>query len=256
MIFAIDATNWGHVLWHAMRGRGVCDAFVRRLDAIWNQWGPEKIVCAFDTEECGFRRSLEPEYKAGRKPMDQELIDTLSRMFDAAWKWGAATVPAGEFEADDVLATVARFCVQNEYQAVLASPDKDLRQCLVENWCSILHRWKSTKGVVEAEWITAEKLFEKTGIRPDQWVDYQCIIGDSTDNIQGWEGVGPKSAAALLQKHGTLEQAIANPWNLTKVQAKTLPAFRARLPVVRQLVQLCDRVPLVADALDVMGAVV
>jgi len=268
MIFAIDGTNWVHVLWHASGGEHVVARFLTRLGLIETAYAPERIVVAFDAGRT-FRHEIYVGYKANRKA-NPEIADVLREVQAATEKLPqVVTIQETEFEADDTLATVARICRELGHKCVLASPDKDLCQCLVEGEVAILRGWKSARGQLFPEWLTAKRLESgKTGLRPDQWVDYQTLVGDSTDNVPGCKGIGEKTASALLRKQGNLQviadqlQREIKDWAVRSVtvcsekQRNTLYRFLTdgTADVMRDLVTLCDRVPFVADALDLNSA--
>lgn len=250
MIIAIDATNWGHVLYHALRGNGVVDAFNARIDAIQRTWDVSRLICAFDRRS--FRHDLFDGYKSGRNH-DDAIADVLRELEKSCKsRSGVLTIAENEFEADDVLATVARLAVESQTKCVLATPDKDVRQCLRAGKVTILKGWKLNRGVIEPEWLTAERLRISTGITASQWIDYQCLVGDSSDGIEGCPGIGHKTAVALLQKHGTLDAILADVWSCTvrQGQRNALSTFKSRVDQVRRLVTLVDRVPWVSEALE------
>lgn len=259
MIMAIDGTNWTHVLWHALSGdcHGIRQSLRRRVDLIHRTWPQvERLVLAFDAAPT-FRHQLHTGYKATRRGSPAQLKLLLAQLDEEARTWSDVVVISEDgFEADDVMATVARFGVESGRQVVLASPDKDLRQCLRERQVSILKHWKVVDGVIVPEWETAGKLRTTFGLSPQQWIDYQCLVGDKSDNIPGVTGIGEVLARRLLAEHVSLDTILANPWccNVSPRQRQNLFRFVESVDVVRQLVRLVDRVPFVEDALDIAPA--
>lgn len=255
MLMAIDGTNWVHALWHALRGDvgGIRQALQRRVELIHDHWAQVgRLVLAFDAPPT-FRHALHAEYKAHRGSSPAELKALLAQVHDETRTWANLCVISEEgFEADDVLATVARVGVETGRQVVLASPDKDVRQCLREGQVSILKHWKVIRGVIVPEWETAAKLQAQYGLRPQQWIDYQCLVGDAGDNIPGVTGIGDLTARRLLAEHGSLEAILATPWRCrcSSSQRSALHRFRAQVDTVRRLVTLVERVPWVLDTLD------
>jgi DNA polymerase I len=177
-------------------------------------------------------------------------------------------------EADDLLASLAAAAVTSGQQCVLCSADKDLWQCLKAGSVSILRNFKTERVKLDGDvehiwmyepiWMTEATLGEAFALRPDQWIEYQCLVGESGDNVRGCPGWGSKYASELLGKCGTIEQAFGlldrssasyNPHRLPGVpKTKTiklptryqkLAAWREQYPSTRQLIELR------ADVLDV-----
>src|SRR4029077_109385 len=144
---------------------------------------------------------------------------------------GIPAISVAGYEADDVMATVARAASKRGLDVYLCTADKDCRQLLDEHVRLYNLRKRQEFGPKElmADW----------GVRPDQVVDFQALVGDTVDNVQGVAGIGAKTAAKLLQEFDTLDNLLAN---IDKVAgAKKQEALRtavATLPVTRQLVRL------------------
>lgn len=253
IILAIDGTNRVHRLWHVTHDAAQCvRQFVRDVGALADAIDPAGILVAFDSPTC-FRREIEPTYKLGRAAKEHGLVESLA----AAAREVALAFPvacAEGFEADDVLATAAFAARSQGLRCVIASPDKDLRQCLVQGQVTILKSWKGHGRNFKPEYLTASQLEAEYGLCPDQWIDYQCLVGDATDGIRGADGIGPKTAAKLLFEAGSIEQLLENRW-LSPMLAKSdrlwgsLNELKSRLRVVRQLVTLRTDVPGVAALL-------
>ncbi|MGB0890070.1 MAG: 5'-3' exonuclease [Solirubrobacterales bacterium] len=253
MILAIDGTNWTHVLYHAIRSGDPVEKFLGRIDRLRERWPQlDLVVVGFDLPP-SFRKGLYAEYKATRGPSDRELVELLQNMQAACRDRGdVITICEPGFEADDVLATTARLAVESGRKCVLASPDKDLAQCLLDGWVTMMKGYRVAGRDLVLDFVTSDSLFEKFGVRPDQWTDYQCLVGDSGDNIPGVPGIGPKIAAEVLQRCGSLDAALANPWRsgLSDKLRNKLVAFKPNVELTRKLVTLEHSVPLVVDALD------
>lgn len=258
----VDGTNWIHQLWHAMAGSKpgqVVDAAVRRLTAIV-EWiedeerkprssCPQILVC-FDRRS--FRSELSPQYKANRGPKLDGLVETLA-LAERVISRDYGTVAAVDgYEADDLLATFAAYGVQSNVQVILASPDKDLRQCLVAGAVSILPAPKVERGrLAKPDWLTADGLQRATGLRPDQWPDYQALVGERGDNVEGCPTIGPKTAATMLAQCGSLVEMLRNPWAApcTSRQRNALFAWRPKAELALRLVTLRRDVEAVWDYL-------
>jgi len=249
MYLAIDASNWICVAWHALSGRGVLTELCRRIEAIIEYLEPSHAVACFDRRS--FRHDLYPPYKAHRKPKPAGLQAALEEGPQHVGEICAACAVEG-FEADDCLATVARNAQNAGRRAILASPDKDLFQCLVPERVTILRQFTLSKDGVQAlDWFNAAALEKHYGLAPRQWIDYQALVGDSTDGVPGCPGWGEKTALPALRTKGSIEAMLSDPWSLKigPKQQQALISFRRELPLMRQLVTLRDDVAEVWDAL-------
>jgi 5'-3' exonuclease len=248
MILGIDGTNWVHVLWHAKSGRGVVEAFTDRALAVLAALDPRAAVCCFDRRS--FRHGLVPTYKSSRKPRDESLTAALHECERSAAELMTVAAEDGA-EADDGLATLANWARQAGEDCVIASPDKDLRQCLAGR-VKLLRNFSVRDGrPVNGDWYTQMLLFDELGLDARQWIDYQMLTGDRGDSIDGCKGWGEKTAAAALAKCKSLEAMFASPWTVpcTDRQRGQLIEFRKRADLVRQLVTLRTDVESVFDAL-------
>lgn len=244
MLLGIDGTNWIHQLYHSQRGLNVLAIAVKRLAALVALVQPSNVVACFDARS--FRHDLDPTYKASRKPKDTELVDYLHA---APAAFGSAAMIV---KVDDCLATLAAIGRHQRDQVVVASPDKDLRQCLATGQVTILKTFQTHEGKVKSpDWYTADNLTKDFGLRPDQWVEFQMLCGDGGDDIKGCPGWGPVTAAATLAKCGSLAGAWQNPWAVpcTSKQRDSLLVFRKKADLVRKLVTLRTDVAEVYDAL-------
>lgn len=254
LYLGVDGTNWVHALYHALRGVDVLAHLCRRVRILAEHTHASSVLVCFDRRS--FRHDLLPSYKATRKPKDDVLQRLLSEAPAAVAEAGQPVYEDG-FEADDCLATLAAAVVGGA-KCVLASPDKDLWQCLVEGRVSCLRQF-GTHGteLVAPEWQTARDLeiSEKTlGLRPSCWADYQALVGEPGDNVHGCPGWGEQTARAALAKAGSIQAVLANPWDvrcsrsqLAKLQ--TWAKSPTGLSLVRQLVTLRTDVGAVLDAL-------
>ncbi|MEK7413196.1 MAG: DNA polymerase I [Planctomycetota bacterium] len=188
------------------------------------------LVCVFDAAADSFRNQIFTEYKAHRDPMPDALAlqipDTLEVL-------GALHVPVLQipgYEADDVLYTLARQGAAAGLDVRLYTRDKDVDQVICE-------RVRTYDAIKRQERGPAE-LFAEKGIRPDQVVDYLCLIGDTADNVPGVTGVGPKTAAKLLAEHGSLH-AILQATHKGKL-AESIAAFAPKAELTRTLITLVD----------------
>lgn len=253
---AIDGTNRVHVLWHVYKDASrVIKHLARDIRQLRQRCHPEAVALAFDVGR-SFRSELAADYKAHRGPTDDRLKATLVEAQLLAIKSECAALTAPGFEADDVLATVAAYAADRGDRMILASPDKDLRQCLRPGLVTIMREWKSVDGVIVPQWLTAEALASAPdGVRAHRFVDFQCLVGDPSDGVRGAEGIGKKTAAKWLAKH-SLDDLLANRWlvDMTERQFQSLRELQQRLPIVRQLVTLRTGVPNVCEWMEASHA--
>src|SRR5262249_13545196 len=162
---------------------------------------PDYLPCAFDVAGKTFRDHLYADYKAQRAPMPDDLQLQIPLIYDMLEAMRIPVLGVEGYEADDVIATVATAGAERDLDVFLCSGDKDCRQLLNERIKIFNLRKREVFDVaaLEKDW----------GIRPDQVVDLQALMGDSVDNVPGVPGVGLKTAAKLLQEYDTIENLLA-----------------------------------------------
>jgi DNA polymerase I len=214
--------------------------FLRDLLAIRLDKKPEYLVCAFDMPGPTFRDEFYPEYKAHRKPMPDDLSLQMPILHELVEAMGIPLLGIPGFEADDIVATVSKAASAKGIRVLVCTTDKDCRQ-LIDDRVSLLNLRKGTV-------LDREALHKDWGVRPEQVVDLQSLVGDSVDNVPGIPGIGLKTAAKLLQDFGTVENLLAN---IDKVagakKQESLRGGKATLDLSRRLVQLAYDVPVTFD---------
>jgi 5'-3' exonuclease len=248
-ILCIDCNYFLHRFWHS--GAGVesamsVAAWVGRTVERLKVMGLTDVACCFDSHE-NHRKALTKDWEDGykqRPPKDPELGQQLNLVRDLLQKANYACVSLEGMEADDVMASYAK---QFDGKITLLTQDKDCRQCLSAK-CNILLdvTWSeddtSGEHLPDYKWLTSKTHTETTGIPPERWVDYQCIMGDNCDGIRGVEGIGQKGAADLVKAHGTVEAVIAaakaGVESITAKKREAIITFEAKLEVTRALVTL------------------
>ena len=181
---------------------GAVHGFLRDVATLLQQYSPTYLICAFDASEDTFRNTLYPQYKAHREEMPEALRGQLGIIQDALRLLGIPILSIVGFEADDILATIAHRADLQGCRVLLVTSDKDCRQ-LITPRVSMLNLRKN-------ELFTAKELMDVWAIRPDQVVDFQAMVGDSTDNVPGVHSIGPKAAQQLLQQFGSLDAIYEN----------------------------------------------
>lgn len=247
-ICAVDAFSLIFQVFHAMpemtspAGEPVnaVYGFVRDMLQLIETRRPDAVLCAFDLPGPTFRDDLFPEYKADRGEMPEELASQIPKIREVVETLGIPVLASPGFEADDVLATVARLCDEQAAKCLVVSGDKDCRQLITEH-VSILNIRKD-------KIYDAEALLADWGIRPDQVVDFQSLVGDKVDNVPGVPLIGPKIAQELLTTYGTLEEVLDHAEEVKGAKRKqNLIEFRDQAILSQRLVRLDQQVPITPD---------
>ncbi len=221
---------------------GAIYGFIRMIAKLMNELNPEYIAVAFDLPGETFRHKEYKEYKATRKETPEDLVKQIPKLKELIKLWEIPIIEIPGYEADDIIATLAKKGKEKGFEVIIVTPDKDMMQ-LVEDDVYILN---PVTDVI----YNREKVKEKYGIYPEQFVDYLSMVGDTVDNIIGVHGVGPKTASKLLNEYGTLENILKN---IDKLTPKLQEAFKEamdRLDENRFLVTLKKDVPLDLDIED------
>jgi DNA polymerase I len=177
---------------------GFCNMLWKFLDEMKGAEAPTHLAVIFDKSEITFRNELYPEYKAHRPPTPEDLAPQFPLIRDATRAFNLPCIEMGGFEADDLIATYARRAAKAGATVKIVSSDKDLMQLVTDGEIQLYDPMKQKPLGVEA-------VMEKFGVTPDKVIDAQALIGDSTDNVPGAPGIGPKTAAELIAQFGSLE---------------------------------------------------
>lgn len=231
--------------------------FVGMLLKLLANHHPDYLVVATDVsgDRGTFRSELYPAYKANRSEPPDDLKPQAERCVSILETLGVPVLGLEGYEADDVIATIARR-IGEETPGVrvrIVSKDKDLQQLLTPT--------DDTMGGVEMfdvhtdEHIDVAKLLKNKGVTPEQVVDMLALMGDTVDNVPGVPGVGPKTAAQLISEFGTLDAVIAEAtsdapkkdWKIKGKRRENIAAAAETLPLSKQLVQLRDDLDLPFD---------
>jgi len=191
--------------------------FTRFLLDIREQFEPDYVAVVFDAG-VSFRDQMYPEYKATREKMPDDLRASLGWIRDIVEAFNDPVVEVDGYEADDVIGTLAIQAREAGLDAVIVSGDKDFYQ-LVGPGIHLMNPGRGGSTGVAAEWVTEENAGEKFGIPASQVADYLALVGDSSDNVPGARGIGPKTAVTLLGQHDNVEELLANAADVTPARA-------------------------------------
>ncbi|MEZ6062034.1 MAG: DNA polymerase I [Planctomycetaceae bacterium] len=243
-IYVIDVFNLMFQVFHAIppmtgtqgQPTNAVFGFTRDIFAILDRQ-PTHLLCAFDSPGEGRRNELYAPYKANRDEMPDDLRPQIPLLKQLLEGFEIPCVQVEGWEADDVIATVTRQATEQGIDVVIVSGDKDTRQ-LISPSVRILNNRKGT-------FLDEAGLLDDWGIRPEQVIDYQALVGDSVDNVPGVPLVGPKKAKALLEQFGTLDDVLANADKAPgKKLSQNLVEFADLARISRDLVTLRTDLPL------------
>ncbi len=214
--------------------QGYCNMLWKLLRDMKGADGPTHLAAIFDHSEKTFRNALYDQYKAHRPPAPEDLVPQFQLVRDATAAFGVHCVELPGYEADDLIATYACRARDAGGEAVIVSSDKDLMQ-LIGGGVVMYDPMKDRR-------LEEDAVMEKFGVTPDKMVDLQALIGDSVDNVPGAPGIGPKTAAALLDEYGDLDTLLARAGEIKQPKRReTLIEFRDQILLSRELVRLaCD----------------
>lgn len=212
--------------------------FIKMLMKMQAQLQPTHLMIVWDGGLAEERMILLPEYKAQRAEMPSDLEQQLDQIIGYLRAASITSFCETGFEADDFIATFARKSTEAGVPVVIASADKDFMQ-LVTPQISLLN----PNDKSETLWGAAQ-VREKTGVEPEQIVDWLSLIGDSVDNIPGVTGVGPKTATDLLKQFGSLEEIYLRMDEIKSERLRTnLQAAREIVQRNQKLIRLHDQLP-------------
>ena len=214
-------------------------AMTKLLMKLQQEYGDCDGAFVFDKGKCTARLALAPAYKANRPPMPEDLRAQMEPIRNMIRAFGWPIVESEGYEADDLIGAAA--AADTEREVLILSSDKDLSQ-LINDRVKMLVPDRDGKGLLIRD---IEATREKFGVPPEGIVDYLSLIGDSSDNIPGVEGVGPKTAAALISQFGSIEAMLANPEKIAKENLRAkIVAARETLELNRKLILLNFAAPL------------
>ena len=220
--------------------------FTRFLLDIREKFEPDYLAIVFDAGD-SFRDQEYPEYKATREKMPDDLRASLGRIRDIVAGFQDPVVELDGYEADDVIGTLALQARDAGLEAVIVSGDKDFYQ-LVQPGVHLMNPGRGGATGVEAEWVSEENADQKFGIPPSQVADYLALVGDSSDNVPGARGVGPKTAVQLLKQYPDVEALIAHAAELKPPRAAASIAENAAdVRMSKRLVTIMTDLPVELD---------
>ena len=206
VLWLIDLSNYVFRAYHALpplmnsngESTGATLGTLNMLNRMIEDNRPRYLGVVTDSKNRGFRREIDPQYKANRSAAPPELVQQINRTKEIFEGYRVPIFHQDGYEADDLIATLTKLAVKQGLRVVVASTDKDLMQLVVPGkvvcWDAMRN---NVYGIPEVE--------KKFGVTPDRVRHVLALIGDSSDNVPGVPGVGPKTAAKLINKFGTID---------------------------------------------------
>ena len=210
--------------------------FFRTLFSFFDKYKPEYFLVAMDSLTPTFRHEMYPEYKATRDKTPDDLHAQIPRIEAILKAMNIGMLRVNGYEADDIIATLAGKCGE-DFGCRIITGDKDLLQLVSENTRVI----RSSKD--EYKEFDRELVREEWGVAPERILDYLALCGDTADNIPGVRGIGPKSAANLINEYGGIEEIYANLDKIKGAARTKLETDRENCFLSRRLAELCTSVP-------------
>jgi DNA polymerase-1 len=194
------------------------------------------IAVVFDSKRRNFRHDIYPDYKANRSEAPEDLVPQFPLMREACDAFQIPTLELEGYEADDLIAAYTHKARQQGYHVTIVSSDKDLMQLVSEN-VTMYDHMKST-------YIHPKQVFEKFNVPPEKVRDVLALAGDSSDNVPGVPGIGPKTAATLINDFGSFDALFENLDQIKQPKRReTLRNNFAQAKLSRELVSLCGDIP-------------
>lgn len=251
-IFLVDAPGYIHRAWHATAplhtstGQPVNAAFgfTRMVLKLLSEMQPTHIAMCYDLNGRAGRQQVLPEYKTHRPKVDNELSSQYGLIDRISTALGISSLMYDGWEADDVIATVSKRAIDSGDTVTIVTSDKDFIQ--------LLRPGVAIFDPVKAQYIDSQYVMNRYGISPDRMIDYQSLIGDPTDNVPKVPGIGPKTAAQLINKYGNILNILENMASIEPKKIKDAIASNVQtILIANELVKFKDSLPIeyVPDAL-------
>ena len=221
--------------------------FFRNIRNVIKVYNPKYFVAAMDSKTKTFRHEMYAEYKANRTKTPDDLHAQVPWICDVLQSLGIKVLQKDGYEADDIIATVAKMCKDANKECRILSGDKDLMQ-LVGGSVKMLTPVKFGSG----GWQECDeaKVKEIWGVNPSQMLDMLTLVGDTADNIPGVKGIGEKTALKLLTEYGSIDNIYAHSSEIEGAVGKKIREDKAGAELSKKLITLCDTVPIEVSSLE------
>jgi DNA polymerase-1 len=210
--------------------------FTRMLVRLLKDYHPDAIAVAWDVSRKTFRSDTYPEYKAQRDKAPDHFRSQLPLMDEVLQALEITQLKKEGYEADDIIASLTRQAVDQDWEVLLVTGDRDVFQ-LVRDGVKVVYTRRGISDVIIAD---EGYVAERYGIGPDQYVEYAALRGDSSDNLPGVPGVGDKTASRLIAAYGTIDGVYRSITELTPKLMQNLAEHREQVFLNRNLMRLVD----------------
>lgn len=253
-LILIDGSSYLHRAFHALpplitsKGEptGAVYGVINMIRKLLNDYHPEYMAVVFDAKGKTFRHELFTQYKAHRPPMEEDLKVQIKPLHEIIKAMGLPLVMVEGVEADDVIGTLTREATKKHMPVLISTGDKDMAQLVNENVMLINTMTNTT--------MNEDGVKQKFGVRAEQMIDYLALIGDTSDNIPGVSGVGPKTAAKWLDEYHSLDNLIKHASQIKGKIGEKLLASIDHLALSKKLVTIKDDVKLDCQLEDLKPA--
>jgi len=249
-LFLIDATAFCYRAYYALSGMSTVSGqptnavygFLNILNKILKEQKPDYLVCCFDISRDTFRLQKFAQYKMQRPPMPDGLSSQIPIIKEIVAAYGISIFEKKGFEADDIIAELARKAAAKKLRVTIVSSDKDILQ-LVNSRVSVFNPYKDS-GVLYDE----KKVAEVFGVSPEMTADVIALMGDDADNIPGVPGIGEKTAEKLILEFGSLEKLLKNIAKVNPEKIKNaISGNIERIKLNKELITLNEKVGIVLN---------
>ncbi|MGI6129755.1 MAG: DNA polymerase I [bacterium] len=247
-LILVDGNSLIHRAYHALpplttvsgQQTNAVYGFTNMLLKLIDQEKPDMMAVAFDKSRVTFRHKRYHLYKAQRERAPENLVSQFALVRELLSALEIPYFEVDDFEADDIIGTLAKQGQAAGLEIVIVTGDKDALQLVDKNVQVLLTR----RGITDLEVLDSEGVKAKLGVTPQQVVDYKALTGDSSDNIPGVPGIGPKTATTLLQQFDSLENIYAKLSTIKGRRHKLLAEHKEQAFLSRDLATICCEVPI------------
>ena len=225
----------------------VIHGFTMMLKKTIEDYEPDNLIVAWDVSRVTFRTKLYSEYKANRKTSPDSFKTQIPELKRLLENFKIAQVSLENYEADDVLGSLAKKISSKENMVYILTGDRDSFQ-LIDKYINVIY---TKKGISETEIVSEKIFFEKYGIKVNQYIDYLTLKGDASDNIPGVPGIGEKTALGMLKEFNTVEGILKNIDKLKPKQKENLDSCREQIVLSRKLATIITDLPIEVDEYSV-----
>jgi len=244
ILYLIDGSSYIYRAYYAIRHlsspkgfpTNALYGFTQMLLKVLKERTPDHVAVVFDKGRQTFRTEMYPEYKANRAAMPEDLVPQIAPIKEMVRAFNIPVLELENFEADDIIGTIARHCEENGMEVVVVTGDKDLMQ-IVTPCVTLLDTMKEkVSGLTEVE--------ERFGVEPELVVDVLGLAGDTSDNIPGVPGIGEKTAIKLIREYGSLDALLERAGEVKGKTGERLREFADQARLSRRLATIDRNTPI------------